>query len=500
MIKRPPPAGIRRLNVTSRKNRGHHSPGKRSVHASCRPAGDRSSTFWPDSDAWIVTDRHLANNCLGNAAGLCHLNGAGNAFGLGDHHRLTHCARNTVRNLSGSCFLHIGAGRVRDLLHDSLADPAAGRVRNLLGDGFADIGASCVRNLLRSALTHVAAGRVRNTSSPGFAHIGAGGVGNLLRHADRNPAADGVRNAAVLHFRHHSGADLLGHDRLWNPDSLGDGTRRALNFFDADTSGLVDRAATGFIHNKLARLLNAAIDHWSGNTFSDSLPLATLNWNTGRCGHGTQHSLIDIAIAGLGFCTISRAGDGLVTGLIDRTTNGVAFITIAGLIDRTGHGVIHGPVAGLVDRLTNGVIDCAIASLVDRLAYGRADILVAGLIDRTADRVALITIAGIVNSSRAAHRHLIDAGVHHSVAFCVLLSTPDRFFHSLVALPAMCPGNGIVASRFTTGGGTIAVLSESAKQASLCLLDSHQRHHCRQQGNPIEVFHDCVLFHQSSDA
>ena len=230
-------------------------------------------------------------------------------------------------------------------------------------------------------------------------------------------------------------------------------------------AGLVDAAAAVFVEAERTGVAHTAVDDRTGDAFLDDLPLAAADVLTPGFGDRTTHGVTDILVAGLGFGAVTGAADVAIAGLVVWLANLVADIAVASLVAGLADRVTDIAVAGLVAGLADLAADRAVAGLVVRDSHRVTATAVAGLVTRLADRVALVPVAGLIHIAMALDRHLFDAGVHHRLAFLILLSTPDRLADRLVATTVTGAGLTVVLTRLAAFRWAMSIAAHPAEQS-----------------------------------
>ena len=390
---------------------------------------DTSTCTWIAYVDWNLFADNLSNTS-GVGVWFANLHALGNLDGFA----VVNWLADGVTYLLGSAFLHDLAGRVGIWAALLFADPVANRVAHIFDSLLANHFAGLVANGLLTALWNQLAGgvganlalllanpiayRVGNFLGSAFTNHLAGGISNRLLAALRNQLANVVGNrlGAALWYALGDGVwNNLGQafgfvldavDGLffagWNPNSLANLLRRALDAFHPAFAWAVYIPAGCWVEGPSAWFANSSTNHWARNFFLNVLPAATADRNglgvVDRLGNGVvdgslagfchwhhdgvvdnslagfHHSVHDGVIDDLFVCFTNRGHHRVVDGLgpcfTNRSANGVVHNLLVGLADRNHHCVVHDLLMGLVNRLHDVVGHLLGSSFIDRPTNG----------------------------------------------------------------------------------------------------------------------------------
>ena len=337
-----------------------------------------------------------------------------------------------IRYLLCADLVFVCADLVRDLLGVAFFNPRASLVRHFLGAALFDPIASLVRYFTRAGLIHIAANRIRHSLGTTFADHSADFVRNLLRCAARNLAANRVRHSLCAALWNPLCARNFFRDLAWAPNFA---TDRAAGALHAN----VFRAA------RVARIGYALVDNGTRNVLGNGFPISAIRLDAFVGRYRLHHCVTDIAIARLPLSLPSPASYRLVTGLVDRLLDGVAYFAIAGLVNRLLDCIAFRLVASLVNRPADCIANITIASLVNWSLHLVANVAITSSVNRLADIVGDALVFCFPNVLDAANWNAFANGVVDRLVAGVFLSIPANVFDSLVSCRAARLGRAIVA-------------------------------------------------------
>jgi len=391
--------------------------GSPAVASTCTRIADVDWNFFADN----------LSDASGVGVWLANLDTLGNLDGLA----VVDWLADGVAYLLGAALLHDLAGRVGVRAALLFADPVANRVANILDSLLANHLAGLVANGLLTALRNQLAGRVGADLALLFADPVAYRVGNFLGSALRNELAGGVGDRLLTAFRNQLAyvvrnrlAAALGHalgdgvranlgqafgfvldavDGLffasWNPNSLADLLRRALDAFNSAGTWAVYIAAGCWVEGPSAWLSHDSANNRTGNFFFRRLPATTANHDGLGVVNRLGDSVVDSSLAGFGHWHHDGVVDHAFAGFHHSVHHRVVDNLFVGFTNWGHYRVVDGLGPGLTNWGANGVVHNLFMGFTDGDHHRVVDNLFMGFVDRLHDVVRHLLGTGFMNRS-----------------------------------------------------------------------------------------------------
>ena len=265
----------------------------------------------------------------------------------------------------------------------------------------------------------------------------------------------------MTNFLLHSGASDRSHFGAWAPFLAANRTASLLANRAAAT-GLVAATAAARIPFPGTGVADAFLNDWTWNLLRFRHPFAGAERNLLGFTNRLANGVTNVAIAGLGFGTISGAANVAILRFADWLADRAADIAVASLEAGLTNRAADIAIAGLEAWFTNRAADIAIAGLDAWLTNRAADVAIAGLVNRLANGVAFIAVAGFVDVTRTGHGDLFRALFVNGAAAVNGSLFINRFTNGFVTGTTATLRGTVVAARRTRRRRTALVTGSPA--------------------------------------